>query len=88
MIRIRCHFDGNTLVPDEPVELPRGESLVAHVERIEMRTDQPARTADPVGQTRPFFDWAADNVIDDPSLPEDLSRNLDHYLYGSPKREE
>jgi hypothetical protein len=25
-------------------------------------------------------------VIDDASLPADLAENLDHYLYGSPKR--
>ena len=26
-------------------------------------------------------------VIDDPELPTDLSVNLDHYLYGTPKRQ-
>jgi hypothetical protein len=25
-------------------------------------------------------------VIDDPDLPTDLADNLDHYLYGTPKR--
>ncbi len=25
-------------------------------------------------------------VIDDPDLPTDLSDNLDHYLYGTPKK--
>lgn len=25
-------------------------------------------------------------VIDDPELPTDFSENLDHYLYGTPKR--
>ncbi len=25
-------------------------------------------------------------VIDDPELPTDLAENLDHYLYGTPKR--
>lgn len=25
-------------------------------------------------------------VIDDPDLPTDLADNLDHYLYGKPKR--
>lgn len=26
-------------------------------------------------------------VIDDPELPTDLAANLDHYLYGTPKRQ-
>lgn len=26
-------------------------------------------------------------TIDDPDLPTDLSINLDHYLYGTPKRQ-
>ena len=25
-------------------------------------------------------------VIDDPDLPKDFAENLDHYLYGTPKR--
>ncbi len=28
-MRIRCHFDGKTFVPDEPVNLPVGQ--VAHI---------------------------------------------------------
>jgi len=27
-----------------------------------------------------------DGVINDPELPTDLAENLDHYLYGTPKR--
>ena len=32
MSAIRCHFDGKVLVPDEPVDLPINQPLVAHVE--------------------------------------------------------
>lgn len=83
MVRIRCHFDGRALVPDEPVDLPRNRSLVAHIEALsEERQDLGG------DGTKPFFEWASKNLIDDPMLPDDLSQNLDHYLYGAPKRKE
>ena len=31
MTTFRVHFDGRVLVPDEPVNLPRGKSLVVDV---------------------------------------------------------
>jgi len=77
MVTIRCHFDGKALVPDEPVSLPQGEPLVAHIE-------ENARPASNGEQSA--LEWMAENAIDDPSLPDDLSANLDHYLYGTPKR--
>ena len=33
-ITIRAHFDGAVIVPDEPVDLPPGESLVVEVRPI------------------------------------------------------
>jgi len=34
-IRVRAHFDGKVIVPDEPVDLPVGQELEAelHIER-------------------------------------------------------
>jgi hypothetical protein len=32
MVTIKAHFDGKTIVPDEPVTLPQGTSLTVHVE--------------------------------------------------------
>ena len=32
MTMIRAHFDGTTIVPDEPVELPINQPLTLHVE--------------------------------------------------------
>ena len=31
---VRAHFDGKVIVPDEPVDLPRDEPLVLHVEVV------------------------------------------------------
>lgn len=32
MVTIKAHFDGKTIVPDEPVSLPEGTALTVHVE--------------------------------------------------------
>src|SRR5690606_25302214 len=32
---IRAHFDGQTIVPDEPVDLPKGRPLIISVETAE-----------------------------------------------------
>ena len=73
VVKIRCHFDGKSLVLDEPANLPTDQPLIAHVQR-EGTKDQNNSTS--------AIDWMIENAIDDPSLPGDLSTNLDHYLYG------
>ena len=72
MQSIAAHFDGNVIVPDEPVLLPVGQTLRVHLELAE--TSSP-RYAD-------LLNFAADL----PDAPPDLSEQHDHYLYGSPKR--
>ncbi|MBN1341601.1 MAG: hypothetical protein JXQ73_02925 [Phycisphaerae bacterium] len=32
MVAIRARFDGKALIPEEPVELPRDQTLIVHVE--------------------------------------------------------
>jgi hypothetical protein len=46
-------------------------------------------------QGRPRFErpedhplWRIVGIVDDPDVPTDASINLDHYLYGAPKRVE
>ncbi|HZZ27215.1 MAG TPA: hypothetical protein VFE46_04340 [Pirellulales bacterium] len=69
---ISVHFDGKVLVPDEPLQLPVGQSLRVHLELTDSTTD---KFAD-------FLNLAADL----PDAPTDLSVQHDHYLYGTPKR--
>ena len=76
MIKLRCHFDGKSLIPDEQVVLPEGTALVAHIEEA-----SPAAK-----QSDSSIDWLFANGVDDPALPEDLSVQHDHYLYGQPKK--
>lgn len=37
MVAFRGHFDGKVLVPDEPLDLPRGQRLVIRVETDQER---------------------------------------------------
>jgi len=76
MISIRAHFDGKVFVPDEPVSLPTDESVTLH---IEARSPKPKKEVS-------ALQWIEDHAIDSPDLPSDLSTELDHYLYGLPKR--
>jgi hypothetical protein len=81
MIALKAHFDGRVIVPDEPVDLPRGQRLI-----VQLQTDGP-RTSNGE-ETRSVFEWLAENAVDDPSIPVDLSFQHDHYLYGTPKKPE
>lgn len=79
MSDIKAHYDGKVFVPHEPVDLGDGEEVVLHIER-----------GDAASEGEEGIDalaWMAENAIDDDDLPTDLSTNLDHYLYGTPKRE-
>ena len=82
MIELRGHFDGRVIIPDEPVELPRDQALIVRVEPVVQSADAPAPKASS------FLEWSVGRVIDDPTLAPDLNDQLDHYLYGTPKREE
>jgi hypothetical protein len=69
---IAAHFDGQFIVPDEPVQLPVGQRLRVHVE-----------LADP---SPPRFGELLRFASDLPDAPPDLSAQHGHYLYGTPKR--
>jgi hypothetical protein len=68
---ISAHFDGQFIVPDEPVQLPVGQPLRVHVEVVD---------------AAPRFAELLDLARDLPDAPADLSAQHDHYLYGTPKR--
>jgi hypothetical protein len=66
------HFDGQFIVPDEPVQLPVGQPLRIRVELVE--------------PSSPRFAELLRLASDLPDAPPDLSVQHDHYLYGAPKR--
>ena len=79
MVAVKAHFDGKVIIPDEPLALAADQRLIVHIEAV------------PDGSSitpSSFLTWAVANPIDDPTLPEDLSTSLDHYLNGRPKHEE
>jgi len=67
-----AHFDGNVIVPDEPLQFPAGQRL-----RIEI---------EPVAEDAPRFADFSKLAADLPDAPPDLASQHDHYLYGTPKR--
>jgi hypothetical protein len=77
MVAIKGHFDGKVIVPDEPLDLPRNQRLLVHIEPEVAAGDPPSPSA---------LDWIADQAVDDPSVPTDLAHQHDHYLYGKPKQ--
>lgn len=87
---IAAHFDGQVIVPDEPVHLPVGLPLRVRVEIAVAPAKTPAdATSDmpPIAppQSSKFADFSK-FAADLPDAPADLGAQHDHYLYGSPKR--
>lgn len=71
--KIVAQFDGQVLVPAEPVDLPVGTPLTIRIEAVE------------VAASDRFADLRA-LAVDLPDAPSDLAAQHDHYLYNSPKR--
>ena len=86
---LRAHFDGKVLVLDEPADLPRGTPLKVEV-TVESETTssepQPPREEPKRGILADLVDWVETLPID-PNSPGDAAAQHDHYLYGTPKRE-
>jgi hypothetical protein len=73
MVRsIAAHYDGASIVPDEPLPLQPGQRLRVQIELVE---PAPPRFAELLAL-----------ASDLPDAPADLSAQHDHYLYGTPKR--
>ena len=77
MVAIRGHFDGNVFVPDEPVDLQRGQSVILHV------LPAPENGGPRGGQH--VLEWIVENLVAKTDLPADRAAQHDHYLYGTPK---
>lgn len=69
---ILAKFDGDVIVPDEPLDLPRGQRL-----RVEL---------EPIDGDQSRFADLLELEADIPDVPSDLASQHDHYLYGTPKR--
>jgi hypothetical protein len=76
MVAIRGHFDGKVIVPDEPVDLPRNQPLVLHVETAPQAA---------VGNGSTDFGNVLKQHAGSVEAPADWAEQHDHYLYGTPK---
>jgi hypothetical protein len=82
MVAIKGHFDGKVFVPDEPVDLPRGQAVLLHVQRAPVADD-------PVVPNNGNNAWdILEKMAGTVEGPPDWSAQHDHYLYGTPKRPE
>jgi hypothetical protein len=77
MLTIKAHFDGQVIIPAEPLSLPPGEMEITIARPTDQRASQGTLAA---------LAAIADKFPDDPDMPEDFAEQHDHYLYGTPKR--
>lgn len=82
MIQLELEFDGHVFVPQQPVDLPAGYKVTVNVENGAAPAKEPV-----AGKTalQKLADLAK-SFPPDSDLPADYASQVDHYLYGTPKR--
>ena len=90
MVTFNAHFDGESLRPETPVALPKNVRLRVTVVENESPKGGSEVQEKPADESKRGFPRdlfaeieAEHGVIEG---PEDWSAELDHYLYGTPKR--
>lgn len=86
-------FDGKVLTPQKGVKLPIGEKLKLRVEKPakpqgdshKRRNSSPAKKTAPLARLVERLEQLPPTGPL-PELPCDLAAQVDHYLYGTPKR--
>jgi hypothetical protein len=71
--------DGKIVLDAHPGPLPEGAAV-----QVQVIPPQPSHAEQ---QPTSFYDAIKDLIGSVEGLPPDLSVNLDHYLYGAPKRQ-
>jgi hypothetical protein len=88
MTAIKAHFDGKVFVPDEPVELPLDTPVTVQAPSALPAHNHAQTTPEPCKPDESVFAWLARHAVRDADLPSDLAAEHDHYLYGTPKRDD
>jgi hypothetical protein len=80
MTTIRASFDGTAFVPKVPVDLPLGD--------YDLEVEKPAATSHEDSDFKPAAGLVEmlSKYPPNPDWPQDMSEQIDHYLYGTPKR--
>jgi predicted DNA-binding antitoxin AbrB/MazE fold protein len=84
MIHVDAIYDGGVLRPIGPLALPEGTKV--HLQVNEQSELGEASTESGSGEIPTLLERLKDFVGTVDNLPPDASVNLDHYLYGTPKR--
>jgi hypothetical protein len=80
MTTVFAKFDGKVLIPEGPLDLPQGQVLkLVYDPEPELVTED-----------RPLMRLARalQGLPSDPNSPTDGAAQHDHYLYGTPKRDD
>lgn len=78
----RGHVRNGMIVLDEEVDLSEGAEV-----RVETIASEPeAQDASQAGKIPSLYERLKPFIGKAEGLPHDMSKNLDHYLYGTPKR--
>jgi hypothetical protein len=77
---LQGHVRNGVVLLDNGATLPEGAEV--RVELVPARQDPP-----PPSETPTLYDGLEPFIGKAKGLPADMSVNLDHYLYGTPKRE-
>ena len=75
---ISAHFDGETIVPHDPISLPVGQELRVTLEPITNEKSAPPAPSERTGPFSNLREFAADLK----DAPRDLSRRHDYYFDG------
>lgn len=74
VVRIRVHYDGKTIVPDEPVDLPVGEAL-----EVEVRVVEPKLSAAEIKRRRAALRRITSRAIPGLNIPDEALRRENMY---------
>ena len=80
MTTVNATFDGSVFVPESPVDLPVGFTL---------QIPLPSTASKPEERSgRPLMDLlkVLESLPENPDWPPDGAAQIDHYLYGTPKK--
>jgi hypothetical protein len=76
---VRGHVKNGTVVLDEPTKLPEGAE-------VEVSVLAPPAASQVEGEDPTLYDRLKPIIGAAQGLPSDASANVDHYLYGHPKK--
>jgi predicted DNA-binding antitoxin AbrB/MazE fold protein len=82
MIQLELEFDGHVFVPQQPIDLPAGYRVIVSVENGVANPLEPVSGKTALQKLADF----AEALSPDGDLPADYASQVDHYLYGTPKR--